>query len=1512
MTFTISVNPNGQVNPISSFVKCNGDSVGLTDVNLTTNNSGGTTTYSWTNTAPSIGLNDGSGLNLPLFTATNSGSTPIVATVVVTPSFTNPGVTCPGAPVTFTITVNPSAQVNQPASQVVCDGQPTTAVIFNTLSTGGTTTYNWTNSIATGYLPATGNGNTIPSFIPTNTGTAPITHTITVTPTYTANGITCTGTPKTFTITVNPKAQVNPVGPQVICNGDLTNLVNFTTINTGGVTTYDWTNSIPTIGLTSSGTGPIPAFTAVNTGTTPIVHTITVTPKFENGGTTCTGTPMTFTITVNPTPQVSTPLPQVYCNGNTVNLNLALNSIAGTTYTWTNSNQSIGLNSSSGTGLIPTFTAVNIGTLPVVSTISVTPVYSNAGVICEGVPVTFTVTVNPSPTASISGVTDTIVCQNAPQPVITFTGSNGVAPYTFNYQLVGPSPTNTLNLSVISVGNSASITIPTSVFGTYTVTLLSVQGSGPNSCTSSVNTAQNTAVVQVIENATVVPFSGTLVSQTVCQNAAITPILFTIAGSSNNAYVTGLPSGMTQSYSSGVLTISGTPTSTGVYNYVVYTTGSANGCDTNYSAGTITVNSNGSISAITPVNQTVCANSALTPILFNLSVGATGGIVTFTNPQPSGITWTWDGNTKIITIQGTPTTPGTYTYTVQSFGICGQSTATGTIIIKDTPTISLVSGNASPTVCMNSSFTTPIQYGINPASATMVVSGNLPNGVTFDSGTGIISGTPTESGTFPYSIISNNGCGNTLSGIITVNPIQSISYVSGNINQAACQNSPIDPINVLTAAGVTSVTISPPLPNGITVSPPNGGIVTISGTPTTATSAPTTYTISTQGGCGIPAQTSFTLNVRPEATITVTSGSVTQSVCQSSAIVPIVFTIGGGATGIAPIPLPQGLTLTQTGPTTYTIQGNPVTGGSFTINTTGCLKSLTINISNLNTNGGLILNAGSGPINQTICQAGIPIPMQQIIYDVSGGVTGIISNGLPPGVSANLVGGQVIISGTPIVSGVYNYTITTQPCSIVKSGVIKVSTQIYINETITHISCHENNDGAISVAITGGLPFINPVNGQPQYAIQWTGPNNFQQNQSTITGLEAGAYTINVTDVNGCPNPFPVSMTYTILDTPAITVSPNLTQSTPNTGCNGELGEMYFNISGGSGIYTLFTLQFLEPNSGNLVTIIPPFGNYYHITNLQAGIYYLTVKDSRNCTATTSFVINDYSALSIESITMDSNLCDVEPGKIKVKVNSLDPNLTFFYNGVLVTALSLGSGVYELSISAPTANGIVRVKNGQDCWVTEIISNTIIAPDFTFTSSNYENYGFFAVNGSVQFTNLIDLNTITPEYDHIVWDFGDSTPFKVFYYPDGLLPNLNGESFQTVFHTYTADGIYQITLTVYNQFGCSKQITKTIIIGSGANMMLPTIFTPNNDGINDLFRPSLVGLKDVAMYIYDGWGNLVYEFSSEVSVLTSDWGWDGVEKGKNEPMNNNYRYYIMATTINDVKIEKEGRFLLVK
>ena len=57
----------------------------------------------------------------------------------------------------------------------------------------------------------------------------------------------------TFTITVNPDAQVDSVADQVLCVGELTNDILFTTTNTDGTTTYAWTDN-PAIGLAASGT----------------------------------------------------------------------------------------------------------------------------------------------------------------------------------------------------------------------------------------------------------------------------------------------------------------------------------------------------------------------------------------------------------------------------------------------------------------------------------------------------------------------------------------------------------------------------------------------------------------------------------------------------------------------------------------------------------------------------------------------------------------------------------------------------------------------------------------------------------------------------------------------------------------------------------------------------------------------------------------------------------------------------------------------------------------------------------------------------------------------------------------------------------------------------------------------------------------------------------------------------------------------------------------------------------
>ena len=114
----------------------------------------------------------------------------------------------------------------------------------------------------------------------------------------------CTGPSETFTITVNPCAQVNAVDSQVLCNGDISNEVIFTTTNTDGTTTYNWTNDNTSIGLPGSGSGSIPAFGVVNTSNTSQTATITVTPTYENNGVVCIGAPESFTMTVNPDAQV--------------------------------------------------------------------------------------------------------------------------------------------------------------------------------------------------------------------------------------------------------------------------------------------------------------------------------------------------------------------------------------------------------------------------------------------------------------------------------------------------------------------------------------------------------------------------------------------------------------------------------------------------------------------------------------------------------------------------------------------------------------------------------------------------------------------------------------------------------------------------------------------------------------------------------------------------------------------------------------------------------------------------------------------------------------------------------------------------------------------------------------------------------------------------------------------------------------------------------------------------------
>ena len=441
---TITVNPNPTVNAVNNQAVCNAATFG----GLTFSGAVAGTVYSWTNSNTSIGLAASGIGNLPTFTAINTGTAPLTATITVTPSYTNGGLTCTGTPITFTITVNPTPTVISLNNQVLCNGANTTAITFSGAVTGAV--YNWTNNTTSIGLAASGTGS-IASFVGVNTGTTPVTATITVTPSYTNAGVTCTGTPQIFTITVNPTPNVSAVSNQVVCNGANTTAVAFSGAVTG--TVYNWTNNTTSIGLAASGTGDIASFAAINTGTAPVTAIITVTPSYTNSGVTCTGSASTFTITVNPSARMNSVSNQSVCNGgSTTAINFGTTNTGGTTtYSWTNTLPSIGL-AASGTGNIASFVATNTTSNPVTATITVTPSYTNSGVTCIGSATTFTITVNPTPAATIANPGTSTICQGSS---VTLTATGGA---TYEWYLNG-------NLIPGATGATYAATQP----GVYTV-----------------------------------------------------------------------------------------------------------------------------------------------------------------------------------------------------------------------------------------------------------------------------------------------------------------------------------------------------------------------------------------------------------------------------------------------------------------------------------------------------------------------------------------------------------------------------------------------------------------------------------------------------------------------------------------------------------------------------------------------------------------------------------------------------------------------------------------------------------------------------------------------------------------------------------------------------------------------------------------------------------------------------------------------------------------------------------
>jgi len=881
----VSVNPETQVDtPVNQFV-CPND---LTTVNFTTSNLGGVTTYSWTNNNSSIGLAASGSGNIS-FTTKNATTSPLTATITVTPTYSLGGENCQGMPKQFTITVNPVGQMNIPAIRTFCNSQAS-QVVFGTANTGGTTTYSWTNNNPSIGLPDQGSGDL--TFTANNPGSAPITATIKVTPTFTNKGVSCTGPFTLFDITINPSAQVNGINDQIFCKSQSAT-INFTTSNTIGSTTYTWTNDNPNIGLPSSGNGNI-SFIANNSGASPNTATITVTPNFSFSNVNCSGPSKQFFITVNPSPDVVfIPATQTICSAYKTNLVSLTSSTLNVDFTWTATIPStITGATANGTGDIPVQTLMNTTTAPV-NVVYKARAQVQGGGACQGIEYTYVITVNPTPNI-VKGLSATI-CSDLSFSVAPTNGNGNIVPtgttYIWDAPLISPSSDAIVDGKAEAspktiISQKLTNTTNTLATATYSVTPI-INGcvGNPFEVVVTVNPTVNVNDLNDISicsgsKSTLIDFSGDVAGTTYNWTNNVTSIGLAASGTGNIPSFTAINSGTTPI----IATITVTPKANNCFGLsktfkitvnpipntnpindillcnnqlsnIISFTGKVAGTSFNWINDTPSIglagNGIGNVPAFTAVNartslvsatitivpnannctdlptnfkinvqpvahlttnplvQTICSGTKNSAIdltsdvigaTFSWSVNASPGITGFT---PSG-----NGTTIIAsTIKSTLNIPGTVNYIITPFiGTCAGVPSTYTITVNPSPT---VTNNPLQTVCSESP-TAPVLLTSNVSGTTFAwivtptpsstVSGYLSSGTsTIDiqniKNTGIIQ-EEVKYHIIPTSDIGLSCPGTPVDYVIKINPLPVATATP--LSQVACSD--LTPILTLSSS----------------------------------------------------------------------------------------------------------------------------------------------------------------------------------------------------------------------------------------------------------------------------------------------------------------------------------------------------------------------------------------------------------------------------------------------------------------------------------------------------------------------------------------------------------------------------------------------------------------------------------------------------------------------------------------------------------------------------------------
>ena len=740
-------------------------------------------------------LPEGLTINSTTGEVTTGTSTPGIYTV----TYTIPAsLTCEPVTASTTISIHalPLAQTGPNGN--ICVGE---SVVLGVAPIPGHT-YNWTSDPA-GYASF----DSQITVSPLETTTYYLNETIDETGCAKSNSVTVTSNQQ-IVVTIDPESTT-------LCSGETTN-INLTSNYIG--TAFTWvvdSSSGVHINGYSDGSGSTIAQLLTNSG----IATETIRYNINAVAGNCINTSASTEVTVYPTtiPTITAGATTI-CSGESVNLT----SFYASAYQWKKDGNPI--------------SGATLQNYPATTTGSYTVEITDANG-CKATSDATGITVNPMPTASISGTTS--VCQNAASPNVTFTGSNGTAPYTFTYTINGGADQTVSTTS----GNSVTVSAPTGISGVFNYYLKMVIDASSTTCSQTVS---ETAIVTVNSLPTAI-LSG---NADLCQGAVASQITFTgsngtapytftynINGGTNQTVATTSGNNVTFSVLTGVA---------GAFVYNLVSVADSKSCSNNAS-GNVTITVNPSTTAILAGTSTVCLGDTNPLITFTGS----GGLAPYTfhykiNGGTDQTVTTLSGNS--VTVSAPTGTAGTFTYSLISVAgtgtaVCNTSaTGTATITVRPIPTATI---SGTTTVCEGE--TQPaILFTGSGGSAPYTFTYDINNGtnktVTTSGGNSVVVFAPTNApGTFIYTLIrvkdaGASSCTNNLvptTATVTVKPKPTVTLTADKT--IVCQND-AEPVITLSASGGTwpytftysinsgpfLTVVTPALQNFVAISVPTG------------------------------------------------------------------------------------------------------------------------------------------------------------------------------------------------------------------------------------------------------------------------------------------------------------------------------------------------------------------------------------------------------------------------------------------------------------------------------------------------------------------------------------------------------------------------------------------------------------------------------------------------------------------------------------------------------------------